>query len=411
LQELQPRLGTTWAYNGNDTVWVSAARYDPAANSDARAASWDRALVTTINAYFDATGKLIGVQPNASSSGKLFQAGIKPPEEKEYMIGTARQLTSRWSSRLYGRYRKGDNFVEDTNNNARIAFAPPPGVSPTLYIPNLGVVPGKAGGPSGLLGAIGSGSTYVIANLDGAFTKYYEATMEQQWRGDKLILDGSYTWSHYYGNFDQDNSSFGAANDAAVFIGSSNIGDGAGRQLWNFKYGDLRGDRRNVVKLHGTYLLRWNASVGAFGVYQSGQPYQLESVLPYRPLTGSTSDTARYAEPAGSRRSPGYYGADLDYTQNFPAYRGVNMQLAFDIFNVTNNQAGYNYETRIGTLGFTNDPSVKQVPIPNSISDATLKALLSPNAPFVRSAWGVKAPFANSFYNPRRFQVAVRAQF
>jgi hypothetical protein len=235
--------------------------------------------------------------------------------------------------------------------------------------------------------------------------------MEQQWRGDKLTVDGSYTWSHYYGNFDQDNSSFSFANDAAIFIGSSNIGDGAGRQLWNFKYGDLRGDRRNVVKLHGTYSLPWRASVGAFGVYQSGQPYQLESVLPYRPLTGSTSDTARYAEPAGSRRTPGYYDADLNYTQNFPGYRGVGLQLALDVFNVTNNQEGYNYETRIGVLGFTNDKSVAQVPIPNSISDATLKPLLSPNAPFVRSDWGVKAPFANSFYAPRRYQIALRAQF
>lgn len=406
-KQLQPRLGTTWAYNGNDTLWVSAGRYDPAANSDARAASWDRNLIAQINAYFDATGKLIGVQPNASSSGKLFQAGIKPPEEKEYMVGTARQITSRWSGRLYGRYRKGDNFVEDTNNTARVLFAPPPGIPRTPYIPDLGSV----SPPNGLRGAIGSGSTYVIANLDGAFTKYYEATMEQQWRGDKLILDGSYTWSHYYGNFDQDNSSFSFANDAALFIGSSNIGDGAGRQLWNFKYGDLRGDRRNVVKGHATYLLPWRGSVGVFGVYQSGQPYQLESVLPYRPLTGSSSDTARYAEPAGSRRSPGYYDADLNYTQNFPMSRGVNLQLALDIFNVTNNQEGYNYETRIGVLGFTNDKSVAQVPIPNSISDATLKPLLSPNAPFVRSDWGVKAPFANSFYAPRRYQIAVRAQF
>jgi len=406
-QELQPRFGTTWAYNGNDTVWVSAGRYVPAANSDARAASWDRNLVTSISAYFDATGKLIGVQPNASSSGKLFEAGIKPPEEKEYMIGTAKQLTSRWSSRLYGRYRKGDDFVEDTNNNARLLFGPPPGIPQKLYVPDLGSVSQH----NGLLGAIGSGSTYVIANLDGAFTKYYEATMEQQWRGDKLIIDGSYTWSHYYGNFDQDNSSFSFANDAAIFIGSSNIGDGAGRQLWNFKYGDLRGDRRNVVKGHATYILSWNATVGLFGVYQSGQPYQLESVLPYRPLTGSTSDTARYAEPAGSRRSPGYYDADLNYTQNFPMRRGVNLQLALDIFNVTNNQEGYNYETRIGVLGFTNDPTVKQVPIPDSISDATLKPLLSPNAPFVRSAWGVKAPYANTFYAPRRYQIAVRAQF
>jgi hypothetical protein len=405
-QEIQPRLGATWAYNGNDTLWVSAARYNPAANSDARAASWDRNLVATINAYFDANGKLIGVQPNASSSGKLFEQGIKPPEIKEFLVGTARQLSSHWSTRVYGRYRKGDDYVEDTNNNSR-TFGAPPGLSPVLFEPGLGSVSAH----TGLLGAIGSGSTYVIANLDGAFTKYLEATMEQKWQTDKVSIDGSYTWSHYYGNFDQDNTTFNTANDASTFIGSSNIGDGPGRQLWNFKYGDLRGDRRNVLKLHGTYLFPWHGTAGAFAVYQSGQPYQLESVLPYRPLTGSTSDTDRYAETAGSRRTAGYYDVDLNYTQNIPVPRGLNLQLALDVFNATNNQAGYNFETRIGTLGFTNDKSVAQVAIPNSIPDSVLKPLLSPNAPFVRSDWGVKAPFAKSFYNPRRYQIALRVQF
>ncbi|HVR38945.1 MAG TPA: TonB-dependent receptor, partial [Thermoanaerobaculia bacterium] len=75
---LQPRLGTTWAYNGQDTVYVSYARYNPAANSDARAASWDRNLVADINAYFDQNGVLIGIDPVRSSSGKLFVDGIEP---------------------------------------------------------------------------------------------------------------------------------------------------------------------------------------------------------------------------------------------------------------------------------------------------------------------------------------------
>ena len=41
---LQPRLSTTWAYNQKDTVFVSYARYNPAASSLPRAASWDRNL-------------------------------------------------------------------------------------------------------------------------------------------------------------------------------------------------------------------------------------------------------------------------------------------------------------------------------------------------------------------------------
>ena len=51
---LQPRVGATWAYNGQDTVYASYARYNPAASSLPRAASWARNLAVTIDAYFDA---------------------------------------------------------------------------------------------------------------------------------------------------------------------------------------------------------------------------------------------------------------------------------------------------------------------------------------------------------------------
>lgn len=385
-QMIQPRLGATWAYNGQDTVYASYARYNQAANSDARAASWDRNIVNTINAYYDANGVLIGVDPDKSSSGKLFQAGIKPPEIQEYMIGTAQQLTSRWSGRLYGRYRHGDHYWEDTNNNARIAFNPPAGIPRQLYIPNL----------SALEAAIGSGSSYVIANLDGAFTKYYEASMESEWRGDRAFVRGSYTYSHYYGNFDQDNSTFSSANDAAIFIGSSNIGDGAGRQLWDNKYGDLRGDRRNVAKVLGTYILPWHSSAGAFFIYQSGQPYQLESFLPFSSLTGSTSDTNRYAEPAGRRKSPAHHQLDLNYTQNIPMGRGLNLQLLADIFNVYDNQSGYNFETRVGTLGACTQANQA---IGNCIQTGlTGQPLVNP-------------PTANSHFFPREFQLAAKVQF
>lgn len=385
-QTIQPRLGATWAYNGSDTVYASYARYIPAANSDARAASWDRNLVATINAYFDANGNLMGIDPVRSSSGKLFVPRIKPRQLKEYLVGTGQQITSRWSARLYGRYRKGDRYWEDTNNDARVRFNPPSRIPRDPYIPNLGTV----SPPTGLRGAIGSGSTYVIAELDGAFTKYYEATMESEWHGKNTFLRGSYTWSHYYGNFDQDYTNPSTGNDAALFIGSSFIADGAGRQIWNNMYGDLRGDRRHQIKVYGTYQLPWRGSTGAFFVYQSGQPYQLLSFLPYASLTTSTSDIDRYAEPAGRRRTPSHHQLDWNYTQNFPIPRG-NLQLLVDMFNVFDRQTGYNYETRVGTLGKCN--TAKCI-------DTGIAAQPS-----------VNAPYPNTFYAPRRFQVAARLQF
>jgi hypothetical protein len=298
--------------------------------------------------------------PVGSSSGKLFVPDMTPRRVEEFLVGTARQFSPRLTARVYGRYRKGSHFWEDTNNTARVDYNPPPGIPQTPYIPNLNEQRAQ----------IGSGSSYVIAELDGAFTKYWEATAEAEWRGEKSFVRGSYTWSHYYGNFDQDNST--SANDANVFIGSSFIGDGAGRQLWNFRDGDLRGDRPNLLKVYGYRQLPWKANLGAYFVAQSGQPWETWSYEPYRSLTTSTSDTSRYAEPAGSRRSDAHWQLDLNYTQNIKLSSRYNLQLAGDLFNVFNEQTGYNIQPA-----------------------------------FHNSEFGKP----RSYYDPRRFQLAARFQF
>lgn len=345
---IQPRLGTTWAYNGEDTVFASYARYNPAASSLPRAASWDRNLATTIQAHFDANGVLFATTPVASSSGKLFVEDLTPRTVNEYLIGTARQFNSRWSARLYGRYREGSHFWEDTNNDARIAFRSantPASVPSELYIPDLDQKRRQIGN-----GAL-NGSSFVIAELDGSFTKFYEATLESEWRSNKAFVRGSYTWSHYYGNFDQDNTT-GGVNDMNTFIGSSNVGDDAGRQLWDNKEGDLRGDRPYMLKVYGYYGLPWNATAGAYAIAQSGQPWEAQSYEPYIALTTNTSDSNRYAEPAGSRRTPSHWQLDLNYTQNFRLHEHLNFQLVGDFFNVFDKQTGYDYQPAVHNAAF-----------------------------------------------------------
>ena len=125
---IQPRISTTWAYNGKDTIYASYARYNPVVGSLPRAASWDRNLATTIQAYFDANGVLFATDPNISSTGKLFDDDLTPPTHNEWLIGTSRQFASQLTGRAYYRYRKGEHFWEDTNNNAaRRCSRRPPG--------------------------------------------------------------------------------------------------------------------------------------------------------------------------------------------------------------------------------------------------------------------------------------------
>jgi hypothetical protein len=167
-------------------------------------------------------------------------------------------------------------------------------------------------------------------------------------------------WSHYYGNFDQDNTS--TVNDANRFIGSSTLADFAGRQIWDNKYGDLRGDRRHQLKLYGFYNLDWNASVGAYAIFQSGQPWETLNPDYWRCLdpiaadrdencrvggTGSPSASARFgscldpasggdgtgvcpyprAVNAGEFTSDDHWQIDVNYTQNFPLADRYNIQL------------------------------------------------------------------------------------
>ena len=385
---LQPRLGATWAYNGMDTVFTSYARYNPAASSLPRAASYARQFTRTFDVYFDADGLLLGSAPVRSSSGKLFVPDMTPRSIDEYLVGTSQQLTNRWSARLFGRHRKGEHFWEDVNNDARIEFNPPPGIKRELYLDNL----------DAQLLQIGSGDSYVIAEIDGAFTKYYEASLESDWRGDKTFLRGSYTWSHYYGNFDQDATTNN--NDQNIFIGSSNLSDDPGRQTWDFKYGDLHGDRPHLLKLYGSYSLPWRTSVGAYAFYQSGSPYEIWSVEPYRRrISSGFSDTNRYAEKAGSRRTPDHYQADLNLTQSIPV-RNLNLQIVADLYNVFDKQTGYNFENRVSVLGLTDKTDVPTVAVPSSIPLTPAQANLR-----------LKAPFARNFYDPRRFQIAIRLQF
>jgi hypothetical protein len=337
---MQPRVGATWSYNGRDTIYAGFARYTPAASSLPRSASWARNLAgTTIEAFFDQNGTLYGSRQVGSSAGKLFAPDMTPRRTDEYLVGTARQLNDRITVRAYYRYRRGSHFWEDTNNNARVVFDPPAGTPTTLYVPNL-VPQLKQLGIS-----TATDAAFVIAELDGAYTKYQEATVEAEWRTRKSFVRASYSWNRYRGNFDQDGSA--AVNDANVFIGSSNIGDDAGRQLWNFRDGTMRGDRPFSLKLYGYYQLAWQASMGAYVIAQSGQPWEKWSYEPYIALTTSVVDTARLAEPAGSRRTAAHFQLDLNYTQDVRLAQRFRFQVAADLFNVFNTQTGYNIQQAV----------------------------------------------------------------
>ncbi|MCB1041825.1 MAG: TonB-dependent receptor [Acidobacteria bacterium] len=364
---VQPRLGVVWNYNKTDTLQASVAWYNPPATSLPRAASWARNYnLLRTRVWFDQNGEFVRTQDVSSSSGKFFQPNMTPRRIEEYVLGWNAELNGDWTLKATARHRYAHHFWEDTNNDARISFAdtatdldPEEIRSGGLYIPELDDYRAEVGG-----------SSYVIAELDGAFTRYYEATVDVEKRTEDYYLKGTYTWSHYYGNFDQDNTT--VENDQNIFIGSSNYADGVGRQVWDYKYGNLAGDRRHMLKVFGSYNLPWGSRLGAFAFYQDGQPWETWDVETYRAFTSSSSSTIRFSEPAGSRRSSDHYQLDLSLTHDFRIGNRYNLQVDLDIFNVFDKQTGYAID-----------------PVASSVTYGQ----------------------PNHYWAPRRYQLAIRFQF
>jgi hypothetical protein len=79
---------------------------------------------------------------------------------------------------------------------------------------------------------------------------------------------------------------------------------------------------------------------------------RFSSYLPYAALTTSTSNTARYSEPAGSHRTPAVAQIDLNYTQDIPFLQRYRGALTAYVYNVFNQQAGYNIQPNFNAAGY-----------------------------------------------------------
>ena len=135
---VQPRLGATWAYNGKDTVYASYATYNPAASSLPRAASWDRNVAVTINAYFDQNGVLFGTDPARVVLGEAVR---RRPDAAHDLRDAGRHVQAVQQPLV----RPGSTAATaaasisgKTPTTTRVScFDPPAGIPRELYIPDL----------------------------------------------------------------------------------------------------------------------------------------------------------------------------------------------------------------------------------------------------------------------------------
>ncbi len=100
--------------------------------------------------------------------------------------------------------------------------------------------------------------------------------------------------------------------------------------------------------MFGYYTLDWEAQVGFYALYQSGSAWESWDGSLY----GYSSPTIRYAEEAGSRREPSHWQVDLNYTQDWNVSETFTVKFQADIFNIFDNQTGYNMDPYVSNETF-----------------------------------------------------------
>ncbi len=172
------------------------------------------------------------------------------------------------------------------------------------------------------------GPIYVIGNFNSAdYEGVTVALNRRQYRGWEMQT--SYTWSMARGN----------GEDYNQFLGDD-------QSTQDNEFGFQSNDRRHVVKVSATTITPWGVRLGGRVQWQSGLPYsllQVRSSIDAIPPTigdfGQNESRQRWYYPTGIRndqRNVSYWDFQVRAAKEFNLGRGMNMQLAAEIYNVLN---------------------------------------------------------------------------
>ncbi len=180
--------------------------------------------------------------------------------------------------------------------------------------------------------------------------EYYaaELTFERRWV-DNWMVQGSYTWSHSYGNYEGWVRSDNGQDDAGI----TTLFDQPG--LLDNGYGNLPNDRRHNFKVFGAYEMANRLQLGATLRYRSGRPVNAFGVHPTDEFAGDYGVESFFAGGVAAPR--GSFGttdsvSTFDLSAQYPLRLGrADFVLRFDAFNafdmdaVTEVEEGYDLES------------------------------------------------------------------
>jgi len=253
-------------------------------------------------------GKNVFSDGSIKDPKQIVDKNLKPMYQDEFIIGYQRALGKNWTVGVRGVYRNVARFIEDMAVDETLnAYAKAQGIPASKF---------SAGGNDYyVLSNPGQPVTFNLDFNDGkgvrtvtlsaadlryptAVRKYYagELFFEKICDG-KWFLQGSYTWSHTYGNDEGYVLSDNGQSDAGLTVLFDHPG------LMDYSSGDLANDKRHKFKLFGSYNVTSEWQVGANVRHESGTPLNAFGFHP----------TDAFARA---------YGADSFYTNSLPAPRG-----------------------------------------------------------------------------------------
>lgn len=350
--QIAPRLGFSWDIAG-DGMWKMYGNFGRyylgvANNTNVRAAggetffidvwSWDGTIgnngVPGLGTYAGTIMLEDGHKPDPST---LVTKNIDPMYQDEYILGFQHDLGNGWNVGVRGTYRDLKSTIDDTaigtyassgalyyalfNPGKAINLCP---TEPfTLDDPNTSTVDAN-------------GCVHVDANAYPQSTRKYAALeflFDKTWDG-VWYLQGSYTWSHNWGNNEGYVKSDNGQTDGGV---TSNF-DYPG--LTDYTYGNLPSDRRHTFKLYGAWAFAPNWQAGMNVIMQSGRPYAALGVHPTDPLAASYGVESFFQNgqpvPRGSRGTTPF-NTNVDLSLKYMTeLAGGDLTLGLDVFNVFN---------------------------------------------------------------------------
>ena len=371
-----PRLGAVWDPAGDGRAKVHASYgvyYLPiASNTNLRVSgavyqttAWN-VLQGAVNPDGSPAGLGEQLQSIVLSDGEtpdpreVISDNFEPMSQDEVIVGYERMLGDAWSVGVRGVARSFNQVIEDYSIQHAIESVY--GVEAEDLVYRLGN-PGSAF--DGWYDLDGDGVLDPIHLPAGALL-YPEA--ERTYRAleltfgrrfaDNWMLQGSYVWSHLYGNYEGYTNSDVGQGDPGITITFDVPG-----QLEHAR-GDLPNDRRHVFKVFGAYAWPAGFQLGGNFFYSTGRPVNSFGLHPSDEDARSYGPNSFYT--AGEPRARGCCGRtddvwSLDVMARYDFRLGsLEGNLRLDVLNVFDNHAVTEVEERAEDATGAPDPYYRE---------------------------------------------------